>query len=378
MSDNGQAKNWTRRDVVKSAAAMVGLGAVAPAFAAGGEPAGAAIGMNNIDFEKTLKKMRFDLYHHPKVDILKEGFRPVGGKLADFATAHLNGRDHFFYIERRLQEGTPFFPGHEIYFGHASTDTFFDWQVHDPVLLIRPGTWEDGHVWAPMILPDGNRFMMAYTGLNRHLSQDLGLAESTDLFEWKRWETNPISPLRDAKWAAWWTDEICSCRDPHLLRHDGRIWMVFTANTREGASCLAMCSTTDWKTWRDEGPILVGPKTGYEPKLWAGHPQGSLESANLSRRGDRWILLVNASIRGKGGGCWILESDRMTGPFEYGAVRPFWPGAGCIEVVREKGPRSLLAGLAGGNLRFGVVDWAEREPTARFVESEEELRSWHG
>ncbi len=368
----------TRRTFLRQAgAAALATSIAAPSAASGAAasaPTTSAAGGTIIDFEKTLARMRFQLYQHPPTDIVREGFRPIGGSLADFCTARLDGRDHFFYIERRLSEATPFYPGHEIYFGHASTASFFDWQVHDPVMLIRPGTWEEGHVWAPFILQEGSDFIMAYTGLNRHLSQDLGLASSRDLFEWKRWDSNPISPCRDAAWAAWWTDDIASCRDPHLLRHDGRIWMVYTANTKEGASCLAMTSTHDWRHWRDHGPILVGPSTGYEPNLHGAHPQGSLESANLSWRAGRWILIFNASIRGRGGGCWIAQSDRMDS-FRFDDIQPFWPGAGCIEVVRDDAHRSLLAGLAGGRLRFGEVDWSKPEPKADFV-TRDQLERW--
>jgi len=328
---------------------------------------------NNIEFEQNLMRMRLAYYRHPPIDIINEGFRPVGGSPADFTVVHHQGRDHFFYIERRLQEGTPFFPGHEIYFGHASTADFFEWEVHDPVLLVRPGTWEEAHVWAPFILRNGEEYLMVYTGLNRHLSQNLGIATSRDLFEWKRWESNPISPLAGAAWAAWWPDRICSCRDPHLFRHEGRVYMVFTANTREGASCLAMVSTQDFKHWRDHGPILVGPATGYEPRLWGGHPQGSLESSNLSLRAGKWTLLVNASIRDKGRGTWIVRSDRMD-HFDFDALRPFGSG-GCVEIVRDHGSRSLLAGLRGGRIKFDVVNWADAEPTARPV-TREELIAW--
>lgn len=329
-----------------------------------------------IDFERTLAQMRFDYYRHPPTDIIEKGFRPIGGSLADFATIRHADRDHFFYIERRLAEGTPFYPGHEIYFGHASTGDFFEWEVHDPVMLVRPGTWEEAHVWAPFILKEKDEYIMAYTGLNRHLSQDIGLASSRDLFEWKRWESNPISPCRGAAWAAWWTNDIASCRDPHLLRHDGRVWMVYTANTREGATCLAMASTEDWRSWRDHGPILVGPSGGYEPNLHGGHPQGSLESANLSRRHGRWVLIFNAAIRDKGRGCWIVQSDRMDA-FRLDDMQPFWPGAGCIEVVRDDGDRSLLAGIADGRLRFGEVDFSKPHPKADFV-TREQLVHWQG
>lgn len=179
------------------------------------EPSG---GETIIDFERNLKKMRFEFYRHPKIDILKDGFRPVGGRLGDFATARHKGRDHFFYIERRLQDGTPFYPGHENYFGHASTADFFNWEVHDPVLLVQENTWEEAHVWAPVILRNRGEFIMAYTGLNRHLCQNIGLASSKDLFRWKRWKSNPISPCKGASWAYWTEDDICSCRDPDLYQ----------------------------------------------------------------------------------------------------------------------------------------------------------------
>lgn len=328
----------------------------------------------NIDFEHTLRKMRFDLYYHPKTDIIKDGFRPVGGSLADFAVGWYANRFHIFYIERRLQEGTPFFPGHEVFFGHASTANFFDWEVHNPVLWVRPGTWEEGHVWAPCILKNDNGYLMAYTGLNLEMSQNIGLASSTDMFEWKRWEINPISPLKNARWAAWWPNDICSCRDPHLLRHEGTTYMVLTANTKEGATCIALFSTTDLKTWKDLGPILVGPAKGYEARLWGGHPQGSLESANLSFHEGKWRLIVNCSIRNKGRGTWIWESEQLGG-FRFEDARQFWPGAGCIENVMEQGSKTLLAGLDAGRLKFGVVDWSQPKPEAHFV-TMEELHSW--
>jgi hypothetical protein len=251
-----------REFLIRTGGALLAA-AAAPLAAAQTNKVASPAGGTIIDFERDLKRMRFQHYGHPPVDILKEGFRPVGGKIADFATARLNGRDHFFYIERRLEEGTPFYPGHEIYFGHASTPDFFEWEVHEPVMVVRENSWEEAHVWAPVILPDRGRFIMAYTGLNRHLSQNIGLASSTDLFDWKRWPSNPISPCKHAKWADWTEKDICSCRDPHLFRYDGRVWMCYTANTKEGASCLALCSTADWKKWKDHGPIIVGPTSGY-------------------------------------------------------------------------------------------------------------------
>lgn len=363
-----------REFLLRTGAAIAAASAGPVVFAqtnAPAKPAGGTI----IDFERELKRMRFEHYRHPPVDILKEGFRPVGGKVADFATARLNGRDHFFYIERRLQEGTPFYPGHEIYFGHASTSDFFEWEVYRPVMLVRPDTWEEEHVWAPVILPEKDEFIMAYTGLNRELSQDIGLASSKDLFKWKRWKSNPISPCKGTKWAAWWTDDICSCRDPHLFRHDGRVWMSYTANTKEGASCIALASTTDFKKWKDHGPIIVGPNTGYEPKLTGGHAQGSFESAYLSHRNGRWLLVCKVPNRDKSARTWAGASDRLDG-FRMEKMWPFWKDGICVEVVRDHGTKSLLAGMRAGYLVFAEVDWAEPQPAAKRITDRETLHHW--
>jgi hypothetical protein len=329
-----------------------------------------------IDFERNLKQTRSAFYGHPKVDILKEGFRPVGGKLGDFATARHNGRDHFFYIERRLQEGTPFYPGHENFFGHASTADFFNWQVHDPVLIVQENSWEEAHVWAPAIIREKDEFIMAYTGLNRHLCQNIGLASSKDLFGWKRWRSNPISPCKGTKWAYWREDDICSCRDPDLYRHEGRVYMPYTGNTKEGATCIAMSSTTDFKKWKDHGPILMGPASGYEPKLAGGHVQGSFESCNLSFRNGRWILIFHAAIRDVGRGTWAVASDRVDS-FNAKNIWKFWVDGACTEVVREQGSKTLLAGLAGGCIKFGEVDWSAEQPMAKTVTDRETLERWN-
>jgi hypothetical protein len=370
-----------REFLLRTGAAVVAAAAAPTVFARTGfaqpeAPAKPAGGGTIIDFERELKRMRFEFYRHPKIDILKEGFRPVGGKVADFATARLDGRDHFFYIERRLQEGTPFYPGHEIYFGHASTPDFFEWEVHDPVMIVRENSWEEAHVWAPVILPDRGEFIMAYTGLNRELSQNIGLASSRDLFHWKRWKSNPISPCKGAKWAYWTEDDICSCRDPDLVRYDDRVWMSYTANTKEGASCIALTSTTDFKKWKDHGPIIVGPTSGYEPKLTGGHAQGSFESASLSYRHGRWLLICKVPNRDKRARTWAGASDRIDS-FQMDKMWPFWKEGICVEVVRSEGTRSLIAGMVGGYLKFAEVDWAEEQPVARNVTDRETLRRWN-
>ncbi len=351
--------------------------------------------MNCIEFESTLAAMRLERYRHVRCDAASGGFRPVSGSVADFTVAEREGAFHFFYIERRLTEGTPFYPGNEIYFGHASTRSFREWEVHDPVLLARPGTWEGAHLWAPNVLQTSDGWVMAYTGVNERLSQDIGLADSRDLFAWRRRESNPLRIAARAPWAFWREDGIASCRDPHLLVHDGATWMCYTVNSRDGASCigLARARGADLADWDDAGPILTGPAEGYEPDLEGRHPQGCLESALLARRSGRWLLVVNAARRGTAVRTWVFVSDRMD-RFDFAEAHALWDDAGCVEIVREKGSHALVAGASQGTgragpgratdgiapgqgtIRLGVVDWAEERPTARTLADESELAAW--
>ena len=329
--------------------------------------------MNAIEFSEHLANMRLDKYRFRTVDILSEGFRPLSGAVADFCTIEHNGKHHFFYIERRLKEGTPFYPGNEIYFGHASTQDFTHWEVHDPVVLIRPGTWEGAHVWAPYILGWNETYVMAYTGVNEHLSQNIGLAFSDDLFLWERSDDNPLSPCKGKSWSFWRMDGIASCRDPHLVEFEGRVYMSYTANTAQGATCIALASTSDLKSWTDHGPILIGPCAGYEPSLQGGHAQGSMESSNLIRKNDLWHLLFQWKCRDKSITNWIVESNSID-DFDLANAREFWPDAYTTEVVKENGPLSLLA--SAGTFKLGQVDWSEEQPCAKFLTQRSQVDFW--
>ena len=123
-------------------------------------------------------------------------------------------------------------------------------------------------------------------------------------------------------------------------------------------------------------PIIVGPTSGYEPKLAGGHPQGSFESANLSLRNGRWFLITKAPIRDKSVRTWAATSGRLDS-FRMDQLKPFWKHGICVEVVRDQGARSLLAGMVAGFLRFAEVDWADADPQARNITDRETLLRWN-
>jgi hypothetical protein len=263
-----------------------------------------------------------------------------------------------------LQEGTPFYPGHEIYFGHASTPDFFEVggaRTGDAHSVRHMGGM--AHVWAPCVIRRGDEFIMAYTGINRHISQNIGLASSRDLFEWKRWESNPISPCKDKAWAAWREDHISSCRDPNLFEHEGRWWMNYCANTREGASCIALASTTDFK--RLAGPRSHLRRSGQRLRD-AARGRSSPGQPGIGQHRASWRQMAH-DRQGQSSREPLARptgSSRAIGTTgsTFAARREFWPEGFGIEIVRNRGDRTLLATFFGGYIRFGTVDWSADSP----------------
>ena len=80
-------------------------------------------------------------------------------------------------------------------------------------------------------------------------------------------------------------------------------------------------------------------------------------------------------MRDVGRGTWAVASNRIDS-FSRDKLWRFWEGGGCTEAVRDKGTRSLLAGVAGGYLIFGEVDWSEAQPVAKTITEREALQGW--
>jgi hypothetical protein len=330
--------------------------------------------MNAIEFETQYAEALAHYSRRPSADVLGQGFRPLGGACAHLTSVRLDGEYHFVYSELRLAGASALLPGNALHLGRASTHDFLSWQVHEPTLVIQPGTWESTHVLTPALVEYKDRYLLAYAATNDVMAQDIGLAFSDDLRSWNRLPTNPVSPARGRDWAFWRNTGASTCRAPYLFRHRGRLYMSYTAVTRGGASCIALASTTDLVGWEDHGPILVGPSEGFvqvDPGDPA--PQEPLDAACLLFAEGRWRLIAHLRLPGVNPTCWVFESDDLFS-FDYGARREFWKDAYTAHPIKHAGARSLF--VCPGLVRFGEVDWSAPEPRVEYVMSAEALQAW--
>jgi len=93
-------------------------------------------------------------------------------------------------------------------------------------------------------------------------------------------------------------------------------------------------------------------------------------------RNGRWFLITKAPIRDKSVRTLAATSGRLDS-LRMDQLKPFWKHGICVEVVRDQGARSLLAGMVAGFLRFAEVDWADADPQARNITDRETLLRWN-
>jgi len=270
----------------------------------------------------------------------------LGFYLKDFCLHEVGGVWHLYHIA-----GTPgvscCLPGNEIWFGHASTRDFVTWETHEPCFFINPSGWDHGHVFAPYVVSHGGQHWMFYTGVATDNTQRIGGATSTDLQHWQRVGDRPVIRPEDYGWAFCPTSGGAACRDPHVIAHEGRWLMYYTAVTKDGRGCVARASSRDLIAWQDEG-------IAYAFSGW-----NQCESCNVQKRDDgRWLLFFG------GHHAWsVVESDN---PLRWPDVAPRVLRADItgMEVIARRGPRWLVAyfGLRYYRLLLGVLDWSAAEP----------------
>jgi len=159
------------------------------------------------------------------------------GGIKDFCVIRTDEGYHVFHITDP-QTGWTSRQG-ELTFGHASSPDLRNWTTHSRIDLRTGSTgWSPSFTWAPHVIRNSadGLFYMFYTGVDwpagappSQAVQKVGLARSSDLREWKRYDEEGEDGLilagpnhENFPWSAYDTDDLelaweYDCRDPFVF-----------------------------------------------------------------------------------------------------------------------------------------------------------------
>lgn len=236
-------------------------------------------------------------------------------------------------------------PGNEEMFGHATSKDLKNWEIHPGVIITQPLTWEEATVSAPSIIKRNGRYWMAYTGFDRHATQQIGIAVSDDLFHWERLKENPV--YQGPSWTIWEAGKWADCRDGDIVEWQGEVLMFTTVINKSRQGYLAVARSKDLINWEDLGEkrsIAVGFHPGESPRAFVYN-------------GKMYVFATS----GKGRKLWISE-DPLSGNWRE---LPFaFPGGGLWsgwEVVEGPEGQTVFSAFQwkshGNHIRFWEVKW---------------------
>jgi hypothetical protein len=187
----------------------------------------------------------------------------------DFAIVASRDSFHVFYIRRdmNLQADST-----ERIIGHKRSSNLNDWFPTENTMAaihVRPGRWDNWHVWAPTIIkkPNDITYYMLYTGVDRdalgHQIQRIGVATSTDLNIWAQDTTWVYSPDHAPSWAE--RDSTIysgqQFRDPFVMAavDTPGTYLLFVAggsHDRKPRMVVGVArSDGDLRLWKDRGAL---------------------------------------------------------------------------------------------------------------------------
>jgi len=211
----------------------------------------------------------------------------------DFSIVKRNGVYHLFYI--RNNPNLPFAETQKD-LGHATSKDLYFWAHHPPVLPVRPGTFDNSHVWAPSIVERDGVYYMFYTGVRdsfgfNSLDQRTGLATSTDLFTWNRTDL-PIFDCGSVPWALCDSAAASPFRDPMVVADSasGGWWMLYTGSRASDPAGMVVglaSSTGDLASWQDQGYLGITDRSVTFSDV--------AESPHMFEHAGKWYLFFTTN-----------------------------------------------------------------------------------
>jgi beta-fructofuranosidase len=253
--------------------------------------------------------------------------------------------------------------------GHASSTDLVHWEVHEDALAPgEHGGFDDLALWTGSVArgPDGT-WRMYYTALNTSRGygvrdQQIGLAESDDLFTWRRVGAMPLVAPDPALYKTVEGAVAETWRDPFVFEHDGLWHMLITARDpvapRLYDGVIGHAVSEDMVRWDLQPPVCA--PAGF----------GQTEVAQVRRVHDRWLLSFTCDPEEQseeqqavGHFCtWQLELESPLGPIDLRAARPYRtdPKLFAAPLVQTRAGEWVYLGFRNteseGVLAFHIID----------------------
>ena len=281
-------------------------------------------------------------------------------------------RYHLFFLQAPSALGDPSLRHARATVGHASSTDLISWDYHGTALGPSESGWDDLAVWTGSVVRgDDGVWRMYYTAISTRghelRDQRIGLAESDDLFTWRRVGSEPIA-VADPRWYATLPEDVTASetwRDPFVHRDDTGLWhMLITARDKDAArndnGVLAEATSTDMRTWT-VGPPVCEPGAGF----------GQLEVAQIRVIDSRPVLVftchpqeqTDERVRSSGAFCtWSVPGRSVTGRWDIAAAAPLTaePYLFAAPLVQRRDGQWVLIGFRNrepeGILEFHIID----------------------
>lgn len=281
---------------------------------------------------------------------------------------------HLFFLQAPSSLGDPSRRHTEARVGHATSTDLVTWDYHGVALGPSESGWDDLATWTGSVARgDDGVWRMYYTAISTAgydlRDQRIGLAESDDLFTWRKTGHRPILEA-DPRWYKTLGIEGNSAsetwRDPFVFRDPtGDGWHMLVTARLQGTprlddGVLAHARSHDMVTW-ELGPPVSGDPSGF----------GQIEVPQVRWVGDRALLVFTchpeeqSAVRREQSGyfcTWSVVGDSLLGPWDLGTAEPFRaePYLFAAPLLEDPSGGLSLVGFRNtepqGLLQFEIVD----------------------
>ena len=182
---------------------------------------------------------------------------------------------HVFYLQASRALGDPDRRHRNVTVGHAISIDLTNWTVvQDALAPADADAFDSWTTWTGSIVKQGSTWFMFYTGTSREdggAVQTVGMATSTDLYEWTKYSNRALLGASKAYYAKLdltkWHDE--AFRDPWVFKfnpEDSTWHMLITTRADSGTplfgGVMGHATSTDLIHW-DAQPPLSAPSQGF-------------------------------------------------------------------------------------------------------------------